>query len=88
MVDHHAEEFWESVVKNSHTLVAFCKEKCAPVTHALQRPPPPPRISKHIAPGGAGKGGKGGRKTAYSPAQLAKLVFLKQVPRSLSLARN
>ena len=77
MVDHHAEDLWEPVVKNSHTLVAFCKEKCAPFTHAPQRPPPPPRIAKLLAPGGSVKGGKGGRKTSYSPAQLAKLAILK-----------
>jgi hypothetical protein len=75
MVEHHMVEFWEPIVKQCHSMVTLCKEKCAS-SHSARALQPPRQAGKTPTTSG-GKGG-GSKKAAsfipYTPAQNAKLA--------------
>ena len=87
MVEYHQAEFWEPVAKNSYTLVARCKDTCFTPPFSAPKPPAYPKSGKSTTPGGTPKGGKGGKKNDYTPAQVAKLVAFKSRFPNICLSR-
>jgi hypothetical protein len=75
MVEHHLAEFWEPIVKQCHSMVTLCKEKCASSHPARALQPPRQALRTPSISGGKGGGGKKSASfTHYTPAQNAKLT--------------
>ena len=87
MVEHHMEEFWEPIAKNSYTLVAKCRDAFSTPLFSAPRPPKTPHSSRATPPGGPSLGGKGGRKSDYTAAQLVKLASFKSRFPDICLSR-
>jgi hypothetical protein len=88
MVEHHKEVFWTPIVKQCHSMVTLCKEKCGPHMAARPTQAAKPATKTPSTAGGKGSSGKKSATTqVYTTAQQAKLVLWKARFQGICLSR-
>jgi hypothetical protein len=90
VAEHHREEFWEPVVRVSHSLVTKCKEATAAGVSHPSRPPRDVKTSRHVGASGGKGASKHTQKSNHQPltqAQLAKIETWRAKYPSICLSR-